>query len=179
MDTSWTLFIDRDGVVNEEKPESYINHWDEFYFYPGAKDAFRVFSGLFGRIIMVTNQRGVARGFTLPENLALIHSNMLREIEKAGGRIDRIYFCPDLESVNRKPNPGMAMQAFEDFPDIDPQKSVMIGNTLSDMQFGRNAGIALNIFLPTTRPEVNLNDPLIDLVFSDLHSVAEALREIR
>jgi len=175
IDSSWTLFIDRDGVVNDEKHLDYIHTWDEFKFYEGVKEAFQIFNEKFGIIIMVTNQRGVAKGLTKIEDLHLIHKNMLREIENAKGRIDRIYFCTDMESVNRKPNAGMGLQAIKDFPSIDLSKSVMIGNTLSDMKFGRNLGIAINIFLPTTRKDVSLDHEDIDLVFDDLITVAKAL----
>jgi histidinol-phosphate phosphatase family protein len=175
IDGSWTLFIDRDGVVNDEKHLDYIHTWDEFKFYDGVKDAFKIFNRKFGRIIMVTNQRGIAKGLTRLEDLELIHRNMLEEIENSGGRIDRIYFCPDMESPNRKPNPGMGLQALKDFPEIDLSKSMMIGNTLSDMKFGRNLGVAINVFLPTTRKEVDVNDENIDLVFDDLLSVSNAL----
>ena len=175
IDASWTLFIDRDGVVNDEKHLDYIHTWDEFKFYDGVKDAFKIFNRKFGRIIMVTNQRGIAKGLTRLEDLELIHRNMLEEIENSGGRIDRIYFCPDMESPNRKPNPGMGLQALKDFPEIHLSKSMMIGNTLSDMKFGRNLGVAINVFLPTTRKEVDVNDENIDLVFDDLLSVSNAL----
>lgn len=162
-------------MVNDEKELDYIHTWDEFKFYEGVMEAFRIFNQKFGTIIMVTNQRGVAKGLTKLEDLLIIHQNMKAEIEAGGGRIDKIYFCPDMESYNRKPNPGMGLQALNDFPKIDLSKSVMIGNTLSDMQFGRNLGVAINVFLPTTRPNTDLNDPDIDLVFDDLISVARAL----
>jgi HAD superfamily hydrolase (TIGR01662 family) len=109
------------------------------------------------------------------KDLHLIHKNMVREIEEAGGRIDKIYFCPDMESPNRKPNPGMGLEAMKDFPEIDLSKSIMIGNTLSDMKFGRNLGVAINIFLTTTRKDVDVKDPLIDLSFDNLISVAKKL----
>jgi histidinol phosphatase-like enzyme len=80
-----------------------------------------------------------------------------------------------MESENRKPNPGMGLQAMKDFPKIDLSKSIMIGNTLSDMKFGRNLGVALNIFLPTTRKDIPLDDVDIDMVFDNLISVAKAL----
>lgn len=175
INSSWTLFIDRDGVVNYEKHLDYIQTWDEFKFYEGVKEAFNIFSKTFGLIVMITNQRGVAKGATKLEDLDVIHKNMLQEITESGGRIDKIYFCPDMESPNRKPNTGMGLQAMKDFPQIDLSKSIMIGNTLSDMKFGRNLGVAINIFLPTTRKEVPLNGPDIDLVFNDLISVAKAL----
>ena len=175
INPSWTLFIDRDGVINDEKHLDYIHSWDEFKFYDGVKEALEIFNKKFGTIIMVTNQRGVAKGLTKLKDLELIHKNMLQEIEDSGGRIDKIYFCPDMESPNRKPNPGMGLQALKDFPKIDLSKSIMIGNTLSDMKFGKNLGVAINIFLPTTRKDVDVNDPDIDLVFNDLISVAKAL----
>ncbi len=175
VNSSWTLFIDRDGVINEEKHLDYIHTWDEFKFYKGVKEAFKIFNQKFGIIAMITNQRGVAKGLTKPEDLQLIHKNMLQEIKDAGGRIDEIYVCTDMESENRKPNAGMGLQAIKDFPEIDLSKSMMIGNTLSDMKFGRNLGVAINIFLPTTRKDVPLNHEEIDLVFNDLISVAKAL----
>ncbi|HET7118564.1 MAG TPA: HAD-IIIA family hydrolase [Hanamia sp.] len=175
INSSWTLFIDRDGVVNDEKHLDYIHTWDEFQFYKGVKEAFQIFNKKFGRVIMITNQRGVAKGLTKLKDLQLIHKNMKKEIKEAGGRIDKIYVCTEMESVNRKPNPGMGLQALKDFPEIDLSKSIMIGNTLSDMEFGRNLGVKINIFLPTTRKEVDLKNVNIDMVFNDLFSVAKAL----
>jgi D-glycero-D-manno-heptose 1,7-bisphosphate phosphatase len=175
IDSGWALFIDRDGVVNNEKYLDYIHTWDEFEFYDGVKEAFKIFNQKFGVIVMITNQRGVAKGITKLKDLHVIHGNMTQEIEDAGGRIDKIYFCPEMESPNRKPNPGMGLQAIDDFPEIDLSKSVMIGNTLSDMKFGRNLGVALNVFLTTTRKDVDVNDPLIDMSFGDLISVAKEL----
>ncbi|MEO6894895.1 MAG: HAD-IIIA family hydrolase [Ginsengibacter sp.] len=175
IDSSWTLFIDRDGVVNDEKHNDYIHTWEEFKFYKGVKEAFKIFNQKFGAIVMITNQRGVAKGLTKIEDLDFIHKNMKEEIEAAGGRIDNIYVCTEMESENRKPNPGMGLQAIKDFPKIDLNKSLMIGNTLSDMKFGRNLGVAINIFLPTTRKEVSLDHEDIDLVFNDLIAVANEL----
>ena len=175
VDKSWTLFLDRDGVINDEKYMDYIHKWDEFKFYEGVKECMKIFSEKFGKIFIITNQRGVAKGVTKIEDLENIHKNMLKEIMDAGGRIDKIYFSAEMESPNRKPNPGMGLQAKQDFPEIDFGKSVMIGNTLSDMKFGRNLKVALNIFLPTTRKDVDLKHEDIDLVFGDLISVAKAL----
>ena len=175
IDKSWALFLDRDGVINDEKHLDYINSWEEFKIYDGVLEAIRIFSEKFGRIFIVTNQKGVAKGITKKEDLELIHNNLLQLIIKAKGHIDKIYYCPDMESNRRKPNPGMGLDAKRDFPDISFSKSIMIGNTLSDMQFGRNIGVASNIFLPTTRPEVDLKDPLIDGVYSDLISFAKDL----
>ncbi len=176
IDYSWTLFLDRDGVINIEKRDDYIHNWEQFRFYDGAKKALTIFSKTFGKIFVVTNQRGVGKGIHKLEDLEIIHSNMLKEFAEAGGKIDKIYYSIDLEDdhPNRKPNPGMGLQAQKDFPEVNFSKSIMIGNTLSDMKFGRNLGVALNIFLPT-RKEISTTHEDIDLVFKDLISVARSL----
>lgn len=180
IDNTWTLFLDRDGVINHEKHKDYIHTWDEFTFYAHVKEAIAIFANVFNHIIVVTNQKGIGKGVTKLEDLQLIHKNMVNEIENAGGRIDAVYFCPDLEeeSPNRKPNPGMGLQAVKDFTDIDLNKAIMVGNTLSDMQFGRNLCVQ-TIFLPTTRPEVDLQDERIDAVYNSLIDFANALNNQR
>lgn len=176
IDPSWTLFLDRDGVINHEKENDYIHTWDEFRFYDGVTDALRLLAPQFRRIIVVTNQRGVGKGLTRLEDLHNIHANMEDEVRKTGGRIDAVYYCSDMEdsSPYRKPNPGMGFAACKQFPEIRLEQSIMIGNTLSDMQFGRNLN-CFTVFLPTTRPEVKYDDPLIDAVFPSLHSFACSL----
>lgn len=176
IDSSWSLFLDRDGVINYEKHLDYIHTWDEFKFYEGAKEAIVVFAKYFYKIIVVTNQKGVGKGLTKLNDLELIHKNMISTVKESGGRIDAVYFCPDLDeaSNNRKPNPGMGLQAVKDHPGINLSKTIMIGNTLSDMQFGRNLGMQ-TIFLPTTHPEVSYADSRIDAVFPSLQSFASAI----
>ena len=176
IDNEWTLFLDRDGVINYEKANDYIHTWNEFIFYEGVLDAFKIFAKKFKYIIVITNQRGVGKGVTKENDLQIIHKNMQMEIEKNDGRLDAVYYCTDVESssLNRKPNPGMGLQAITDFSAINLTKAIMAGNTLSDMHFGRNMGIK-TIFLPTTRPEVNLNDEAIDAVYPSLIAFAEQL----
>ena len=176
IDQNFTLFIDRDGVINHEKKEDYILNWNEFKFYDGVKEAMKILSEKFGTIIMVTNQKGVGKKLMTVNDLNNIHTNMLAEINKTGGRIDHIYFCSDLEetSPNRKPNAGMAFMAKKDFPEINFSKSLMIGNKLSDMNFGRNAGM-VTVFLATTNPEVEFPHTSIDFRFNNLLSFAKAL----
>jgi histidinol-phosphate phosphatase family protein len=177
IDKSWTLFLDRDGVINNEKHMDYINTWAEFKFFPGVKEAIKTFTEKFGKIFIVTNQRGVAKGVTKIEDLETIHKNLLDEVAAAGGNITKVYYCCDIEdtSQNRKPNPGMGLQAKAEFPDVDFSKSVMIGNTIGDMEFGRNLGIAVNIFIRSTHPLLGVENPMVDLVYPDLLSVSKAL----
>jgi D-glycero-D-manno-heptose 1,7-bisphosphate phosphatase len=176
INKTYTLFLDRDGVINHEKHLDYIHTWDEFRFYDGVKEALSIFNHLFGPIVVVTNQKGVGKGVTRLQDLELIHHNMVHEVHAAGGRIDRVYFCPDLDdnSPNRKPNPGMGLQAKQDFPAIEWNKAIMVGNTLSDMAFGRNLGM-YTVFLTTTRPEVDITDNRIDLVCASLIEFAQML----
>jgi D-glycero-alpha-D-manno-heptose 1-phosphate guanylyltransferase len=176
IDNSWTIFIDRDGVINYEKKEDYILNWEEFRFYDGVKEALEQISKKFGKIILVSNQRGVGKGRMSEADLRSIHRQMLREIEKKGGRIDHIYYCTstDNKHPDRKPNPGMAFRAKKDFPRIDLDRSVMIGNKPSDMRFGRNAGI-YTIFVATTNPDIPFPHPDIDLRFDSLAHFAKAL----
>ncbi|WEK34584.1 MAG: HAD family hydrolase [Candidatus Pseudobacter hemicellulosilyticus] len=173
----WTLFLDRDGVINIEKYQDYVYNYREFIFYEGVPEALAFLSGIFGPIVMTTNQRGIGRGLMTEADLAGIHQQMLRDVQAAGGRIDKIYYCPsnDNSDPNRKPNPGMAFQAKADFPQIDLQRSLIVGNSISDMEFGRNAGIH-TVFVTTTKPAQAFPHPLIDAVFSGLPDFAKALQ---
>lgn len=144
VDSSWTLFLDRDGVINKRIVGDYIKTTDEFQFEEGALESIEKFSKLFGRIIVVTNQQGIGKGIMTESNLSEIHRYMLKEIEKHGGRIDAVYHSPALASEHselRKPKTGMAYLAQKDFPEIDFQKAVMIGDSDSDIVFGQSLGM--------------------------------------
>ncbi len=169
IDKSWTLFLDRDGVINQEKYMDYVYDYTQFRFCEGTLEALKTLSGIFGRMIIITNQRGVEKKLMSEEALLEIHRNMLRDIEACGGRIDAIFYCTSLDNShpNRKPQPGMALLAKESFPEIDFSKSIMVGNKLSDMYFGKNAGI-YTIYVKTTDPDIILPHPAIDLAFNDL-----------
>lgn len=175
IDTNWTLFLDRDGVINHDKDNDYIRNWDEFRFYDDTLEALGILAALFGRIVITTNQKGVGKGLMTVDDLTQIHENMVGRITEAKGRIDQVYYCSDLsdDAPGRKPNPGMAYQAKSEFPEIDFSKSIMVGNRISDMGFGRNAGM-VTVFLATTHPETAYPDPMIDLRFNNLLEFAHA-----
>ena len=139
------LFLDRDGVINRHRPDDYVKTWEEFEFLPGILKTLAVWNKRFKNILVVTNQRGVGKGLMSEVTMLDIHWRMIAEIEQHGGRIDKIYYCTDLnnDSPNRKPNIGMALQAKADFPDIDFAKSIMVGDSESDMEFGRRAGMKI------------------------------------
>jgi D-glycero-alpha-D-manno-heptose 1-phosphate guanylyltransferase len=182
IDKSWTLFLDRDGVINEDKNNGYILNVDEFIIYDGLlnKDnkpgVFKKFAELFGRIIIITNQRGVGREMMTTKDLLDIHEKLVKEITGAGGRIDHIYYCPAFEKKDpgRKPNLGMAVQVKKDFPNVDFSRSIMVGNNFSDMQFGKNAGMH-TVFVKTTNSGVELPYRDIDLLYNSLADFAKGL----
>ena len=177
IDKSWALFLDRDGVINVEKKDEYVLNPSEFIFMSGALKAIKILSSIFGTIVIVSNQRGVAKGLMTVEDLHDVHASMMKEITNEGGRIDKIYFCADMhdDSPNRKPNPGMALQAKKDFPQINFSKSIMAGNKLSDMRFGRNAGVH-TVFIASTNPDTAFPHDLIDARFDSLLEFASVLR---
>jgi len=173
----WSLFLDRDGVINEELQGTYVTHWNEFKFYEGSIEAIAALSNVFGKIIIVTNQRGVGRGIMQSDDLKSIHNNMQDEINSNGGRVDKIYACTSIhdDDVNRKPNIGMALQAKEDFENIDFRKSVMVGNNLSDMLFGKRVSMQ-TVFLTTTNQPFELPHDLIDEQHNSLKEWADSLK---
>jgi D-glycero-alpha-D-manno-heptose 1-phosphate guanylyltransferase len=176
VDKEWTLFIDRDGIINYEKQNDYIRTWEEFRFYEEIPALFAKLARLFPRIIVVSNQRGVGRGLMTESALIDIHLQMKLQIESQGGRIDAIYYCtsPDPSHPDRKPNPGMAYRAARDFPGIDLQKSIMVGNKPSDMLFGKNAGM-FTVFIASTHPESAFPHHDIDLRFENMGGFVDAL----
>jgi histidinol-phosphate phosphatase family protein len=173
IDKSWTLFLDRDGVINKKLENDYVKHTTEFEFIDGVLNALRILNPIFGRIVVVTNQQCIGKKIIFTEDLELIHKNMMYEINFMKGRIDKIYFSPYLNSENhptRKPGIGMALQAKTDFPEIDFSKSIIVGDSLSDMEFGKNAGMK-TVFISN---DIN-NDTKIDYNFKSLIYFAHSL----
>ncbi len=176
FDDSWTLFLDRDGVINERLPGEYVTSWNEFEFIKGVLKALKIFRNIFGRIIVVTNQQGIGKGLMTEVQLHEVHKIMLDEIGRAGGRIDDIYFSPFLARDNhhtRKPNTGMAEMAKNNFPEIDFEKSIMIGDSVKDMKFGRNLNM-YTVFIKSNDEEKPAID-LIDKEFDSLINFANSL----
>ena len=138
-----TLFLDRDGVINRWLPGDYVRTWDMFAFLPCILESLRNWARRFKHIIIVSNQRGVGKGRMTQEELDTVHARMLDEIRRAGGRIDAIYTCSELDEDHpmRKPQTGMFAQACRDFPDITPERSLMLGDAESDREFAANCGM--------------------------------------
>ena len=138
------LFLDRDGVINKRIVGGYITKWENFEFLPGVIEALIAFSNHFDRIFIVTNQQGIGKGLMSEADLLAIHKSLKKTIEEKGGRIDGIYHCPMLKDTDnncRKPGTKMALWAQADFPEIEFKKSIMVGDTYTDMEFAKNAGM--------------------------------------
>ena len=138
-----TLFLDRDGVINRWLPGDYVRTWEQFTFLPGILESLRNWASHFKRIILVSNQRGVGKGKMTQQELEMVHARMLAEIQAAGGRIDAIYTCTETEEDHpmRKPRPGMFLAACKDYPDIAPERSLMLGDSDYDRIFAANCGM--------------------------------------
>lgn len=144
INKDWTLFLDRDGVINVRIIDGYVTKIEEFEFLPNVIEALKIFKEKFKYIIVATNQQGVGKGIMKFEDVETVHQFMVKQVADNGGKIDKVYFCPQLKSVPdnyRKPSPKMAYFAKNDFPDIDLSKSIMIGDMNSDIEFGKNAGM--------------------------------------
>ena len=139
-----TLFLDRDGVINLKLDGEYVKNIDQFEFISGVKTSISKLSKIFKRILIVTNQQGIAKRIMSDKDLDALHEHMLLELEKNGGVIDKIYYCPHLSSENcncRKPNPGMIQQALIDFPEIKLAHSYLIGDSDTDILAGNKMGL--------------------------------------
>jgi D-glycero-alpha-D-manno-heptose 1-phosphate guanylyltransferase len=173
IDKTWTLFLDRDGVINDRLIDDYVKQLNELKIIKGVPQAIQRFSQIFGRIVVVTNQQGIGRGLMTAADLELIHGFIANVIENEDGRIDRFYFAPQLKQENsnyRKPGTGMGLHAKKEFPEINFEKSIMIGDSETDIEFGMKLGMKTimlkkgsNIFTKA------------DYIFEDLYQVSKVI----
>ena len=139
-----TLFLDRDGVINEKLEGRYVRDFSEFKFMLGALEVISKLSNVFSRIIIITNQQGIAKGIISDADLNALHTKMEEKIEQSGGKLNKIYYCPHLEEFDcrcRKPKPGMIEQAIIDFPEIIIENSYLIGDSDSDIEAGKRMNL--------------------------------------
>lgn len=144
IDGSWTLFLDRDGVINERIMGGYVMSTSEFRFLDGTPEAIAIFNRKFQRVCVVTNQQCIGKKLTTERNISLVHAYMEEQLREKHAFVDAIYVAGELKSDptnTRKPKPDMALKAQKDFPEIDFAKSIMVGDTDSDIRFGMNLGM--------------------------------------
>ncbi len=177
-----TIFLDRDGVLNEKMPEGhYVTSWSEFHILPGIPAAISRFNQAGLRVIVVSNQRGIALGLYTASDVIAIHNQFQSLLAAQGAHVDGFFFCPhDKGQCNcRKPLPGLFEQAQAQYPQITAETSAMIGDSLSDIKFGRQLGM-LTVFIegdPMRRkPGAEAAADLADLRFAGLNEAVEALQ---
>ncbi len=177
IDNSWTLFLDRDGVINRKLDNDYVKKTSEFEFLPGSIEAIKIFSTVFRKIIVVTNQRGIGRKIMTHKDLEDIHNFMLKKIRATGGHIDKIFYCPHNISEKclcRKPEPGMGEKAKKEFKEIDFSKSIIAGDSISDLKFGKNLGMK-TVYINNSTENI---PEIADFKLKNLYSLAVSIKTI-
>lgn len=147
-----TIFLDRDGVIIENRP-NYIRSWDDVFIYPQVLDALARVNWSDYKIVIVTNQSVVGRGFISLEEAEIINRRLVNVIEEAGGRVDGVFMCPhhpDEGCACRKPKHGLFLRAAESLS-LDLSASIMIGDALSDLEAGKAAGVSKLVLVRTGR----------------------------
>jgi D-glycero-D-manno-heptose 1,7-bisphosphate phosphatase len=148
------LFLDRDGVLNED--HGYVFRWEDFRWIPGARATVAAFNRAGWLVIVVTNQSGVGRGFYSEDDMRALHAQMSEDLAKAGGHIDAFYHAPQHPEApldayrhpdppDRKPNPGMILRALSEWP-IDREASLLVGDKPSDLEAAERAGVRAALF---------------------------------
>jgi len=137
------VFLDRDGVINRRPPEGmYVTRWEQMQLLPGVAEVIRLLNRVGFRVVVVSNQRCVAKGLVTVQELDSMHQRMCDELATAGATIDWVYYCPHekwLECGCRKPAPGMLLTAARKHR-LDLTASWMIGDSDIDIEAGRSAG---------------------------------------
>jgi histidinol-phosphate phosphatase family protein len=143
-----TIFLDRDGVINENRSD-YVKSWSEFLFLPGSLEAIAKLTQAGHRLIVCTNQAGIAKGTISQKTIEEIHRRMLAEVARAGGYIEKVYYCPhakDEQCGCRKPQPGLLLRARDELG-LDMNKAIFIGDSITDIRAGLAAGVSCILVL--------------------------------
>lgn len=189
-----TVFLDRDGVINENRVD-YVKSWNEFRFLPGSREAIAKLTQAGHRIVVCSNQAGIAKGLITIETIEDIHARMLAELREAGGIVEKVYYCPHGKEDNcecRKPRPGQLLRASQELG-LDLKDAVFIGDNMTDIHAGMEAGVQTILVLTglgmeslltfrheTVRPiriAMNLKHA-VELILNGLHINTSALTSL-
>ena len=144
IDSSWSLFLDRDGVINERIFGSYVLSKQDFIFKEGVLEISAELFSRFSYVFIMTNQQCIGKGMVSANAVDELHKWMIDEFIKNDANIHAVYVAPELnneKSRRRKPNTTMGMGAKKHYPGIDFSKSIMVGDTDSDIEFGQRLGM--------------------------------------
>ncbi|MGC2108350.1 MAG: HAD-IIIA family hydrolase [Candidatus Korobacteraceae bacterium] len=175
------VFLDRDGVLNR-KPAGggFVTRWEELELLPKAPEAIAVLNRSQRTVIVVTNQRGIALGLFSQDDLERLHDRLCLELSTKGAHLDGIYVCPhDRGQCNcRKPLTGLFAQAFADFPEARPDNSVMVGDSLSDIEAGYRLGMRTVLIADATDTSTPEMTRAAALAQASLASLAEFVERL-
>lgn len=173
------IFLDRDGTINVDGP--YLSDPEKFQMYPGVGEGVRRLKDAGFKIIVITNQSGIARGYFGEDDLAAVHKRMEEEFARFGVTLDGIYYCPHHpdEGCNcRKPEPGLLLKAIADH-DIDPAASYMIGDKELDVAAGRRTGARTILIIPDDRNGTTSREGIMaDMIAKDLLGAVQSVLRI-
>lgn len=169
------VILDRDGVINVDS-DHYIKSADEWIPIPGSIEAIAQLTKANYKMVIATNQSGVGRGLYSVDTLQRIHRKMLDAIELAGGKIEKIYFCPHHPDENcacRKPAPGMLLNIMRDF-NLKSDEIIYIGDSFKDWEVAQAIGCEF-MLVRTGNGEKTVKQLLQNdhtKIFADLMAVA-------
>ena len=182
---SSAIFLDRDGVINHNY--GYVYKQENFDFIEGVFDLTLRAQKLKYKLIIITNQSGIARGYYTEEHFHCLTAWMCDQFSAAGSTIDHVYYSPYhptagigkylKDDYSRKPNPGMILQAQKDFS-IDLGSSILIGDKVSDMQAGIAAGVGINLLFSEERPS-ELNGMKYELITNLQEAIPYLMQDIK
>jgi D-glycero-D-manno-heptose 1,7-bisphosphate phosphatase len=179
------LFIDRDGVINKDPggwtKTGYVTDWKDFHFIPGTLQALKILKERGIKVIVASNQGGVNKGLYTKSELSKVNSSMLKEVEKAGGAIEEVFYCVHRDEDNcecRKPKPGMLEMASKKYK-INPKTTYFIGDAKTDIMAGKKAGCGSILVLSgkSSSENIGLWEEKPDYVFADLLEAVKFLTE--
>ncbi|MCF6437997.1 D-glycero-beta-D-manno-heptose 1,7-bisphosphate 7-phosphatase [Pseudoalteromonas luteoviolacea] len=179
---SKAVFLDRDGVINHD--HAYVHAIEDFEFIDGVFEACQYFTGLGYKLVVVTNQSGIGRGYYDEAQFQRLTQWMCEQFNRHGIDIAGVYFCPHhpkkalpqyLRDCDcRKPKPGMLLQAIEEH-DIDPTTSIMVGDKASDMKAAIAAGVATKILVRSGQELTAEDESFADFVCDSLAQLPQKL----
>ncbi len=177
VQADWTLFLDRDGVINQRIPDQYVSQVADFKWIAGAIEAIKYFKTRFAHVIVVTNQAGIGKALMTEQDLQVVHDHLRTTLPNA---VDLVLHCPHRPDQNcscRKPKPGMAIQSRQLLPSIDFRKSVMVGDSRTDLMMGRRLGMGTVYITTRNDHQAHLNGFKPDQEYTSLAEFAARLRQ--
>jgi D-glycero-D-manno-heptose 1,7-bisphosphate phosphatase len=169
-------FLDRDGVINRKAPEGhYVTRWEQMEFLPGAFEAIRLLNNAGFLVIVVSNQRCIAKGLITTDELESMHARMSLEFQAAGARIDAVYYCPHESQPPcgcRKPQPGMLLDAARTH-NVDLSASWMIGDSEHDQEAGEAAGCRTALLTADERSTNHSADVVASSLLGAIHRILQ------